>query len=440
MNKLYKKYFFTICLMLGLGVCGINAQETTPQKPVEEAEKIKELEANKEERAKEWSNNIEINLSSIDWTELDKKLSKTFEKITKKLEESSSTLNETLIKLHKDLNLSEGNIHLKTKIPNIEIEINNTKTDSENAIIKTKKLTKSYPANNDDLLLIRNSYGRILVNTWDKNEVKVDVDIKVTADNEDKANKLLEAVNISNGKTGNQISFRTEINKEENKNNWLTSNFWSRSSSSGHTKTEVYYTVYMPAKMAINFKTNYTNIELPNLAGNVTLAMNYGDLRGNNLTGTVNVRTNYTKIQLVNTNDVTLSANYGSVRMENVSGLNGNVNYCDIYLGSLGGTSILKMNYKNLKINKLASDFKTLNINSNYTNVILGFEGNSSFNFDVRTTYGNFSYGNNVAITEKTPAEGEKSYSTSKSYKGYCGKSPQGNVVIKSNYGGIKFL
>jgi hypothetical protein len=425
--------------MFGLGVCGINAQETTPQKPVEEAEKIKELEAYKEEKAKEWANNIEINLVSINWAEMDKKLSKTFEKLTKKLEESSSTLNETLIKLHKDLNLSEVNIHIKAQIPNIEIEINNTKIDTENAIIKTKKLTKSYPANNDDLLLISNSYGRILVNTWDKNEVKVDVEIKVTADSEDKANKLLDAVNISNGKTADQISFKTIIEKQESSNSWMSSSFWN-SGSNNQNKTEVFYTVYMPTKMAINFRTNYTNIELPDLAGDVTLAMNYGSVKGNKLTGKVNLKSNYTNISVINANDVTLSSNYGSFKAEEISGLLGNVNYCDINLGSLGGTSILKMNYKNLKINKLASDFKTLNINSNYTDVILGLADNSSFNFDVRTTYASLSYKDNVTITEKTPAEGEKSYSTSKSYKGYCGKSPQGNVVIKSNYGGIKFL
>ena len=291
------------------------------------------------------------------------------------------------------------------------------------------------------MLLISNSYGKIIVNTWDKNEVKVDIEIKVTASSEDKATKLLDAVNITNGKAANQISFKTVIEKQEGNNSWMSSSYWSGGSSSGRTKTDVYYTVYMPAKMAINFKTNYTNIELPDLVGNVTLAMNYGDLRGNNLTGKVNVRTNYTKIQFVNANDVTLSANYGSVRMENVGGLNGNLNYCSANIGTLSGVSNLGMNYSGgFKINSLAKDFKSLNISANYSSISLAFHNNTSFNFDVRTTYASLSYNDNVTITEKTPAEGEKGWTSSKSYKGYYGKSPQGNIVIKSNYGGVKFL
>jgi hypothetical protein len=449
MNKLYKTYFFTICLILGLSVLGASAQETIP---VKEPEKVKKIENSEAEKWEKWGQEFDKKFNGKEWVEWAKKFELIFDCFGQKMNEIDFANVEFKEKIEKvSKSLQEVRIPELPPIPpipplpplpsisNIEIEINNHRNWNENAVIKTKKLTKSYPATNDDLLLISNSYGKILVTTWDKNEVKVDVEIKVTADSDDKAEKLLDAVNITNGKTANQISFKTVIEKQESGNSWMSSSFWN-GGGSNNGKTEIYYTVYMPSKMAVNFKTNYTNIELPNMSGNITLAMNYGDLRGNNLTGKVNVRTNYTKVQFLTANDVTLSCNYGSVRMENVSDLNGNLNYCSANIGSLSGTSTLSMNYSGgFKINSLAKDFKTLNINSNYSSISLGFEDNSAFNFDVRTTYASLSYNENVTITEKTPAEGDKSWSNSKTYKGYYGKSPQGNIIIKSNYGGIKF-
>ena len=443
MNKLYKTYYFTICLVLGLGLLSAVAQETPPIKEVDKVEKREKLN---EEKWEKWGQNFEKKFNTKDWEEWAKKFEISLDCFGQRLKELDFANAEFKIKIN-DVSVAVENIELPElpniilpplpPLPSINIEINTN--DKENAIIKTKKLTKTYPATKDDMLIISNSYGKIIVNTWDKNEVKVDVEIKASADTDDKAEKLLDAVNITNSKTADQISFKTVIEKQESGNSWMTSSFWS-GGSSGQNKTEVFYTVYMPSKMAINFKTNYTNVELPNLDGNVTLAMNYGDLRGNNLTGKVNVRTNYTKVQFVNANDVTLSCNYGSVKAENVNGLNGNLNYCSANIGSLSGTSTLSMNYAGgFKINSLAKDFKSLNINSNYSTISLAFEDNSSFNFDVRTTYASLSYNENVTITEKTPVEGDKSWSSSKSYKGYYGKSPQGNITIKSNYGGVKF-
>jgi hypothetical protein len=419
MNKLYKSTFLTIGLLLGLGMVSANAQENEPNSKLEKAKK----------QEKEWN----------EWA---KKFEKSFENFNEKLKSldfANVEFKENLKKIGKSLDELEippiPPIPPISPINSIEIEINK----NLDGIVKTKKLTKSYPANSDDLLLINNSYGKIIVNTWDKNEVKVDVEIKVTASSEDKATKLLDAVNITNGKAANQISFKTIIEKQESGNSWMSSSYWS-GGNNGQNKTDIFYTVYMPAKMAINFKTNYTTIELPNLGGNVTLNMNYGDLKGNNLTNKLNVRTNYTKVQFVSANEATLSCNYGSVKIDNVNGLNGNLNYCSANIGTLSGTSTLSMNYSGgFKVNSLSKDFKSLNINANYSGISLNFEDNSSFNFDVRTTYASLSYNDNVTITEKTPADGEKGWTSSKSYKGYYGKSPQGNIVIKSNYGGIKF-
>jgi hypothetical protein len=46
---------------------------------------------------------------------------------------------------------------------------------------QVKNYSKTYAVDGNDILKINNRYGKITVNTWTRNEVKVDVQIKVAA-------------------------------------------------------------------------------------------------------------------------------------------------------------------------------------------------------------------------------------------------------------------
>ena len=329
-------------------------------------------------------------------------------------------------------------------IPEIPIIINGESSPTsapENAIEKVKKLTKSYSAGASDVLSIDHNYGRITVNTWDKNEVKVDVEIKAYAEDEDSAQRLLDGVTISNGKTGNQITFKTNIENNNKSNSWMTMSYWN-GNSNNKQKVDVFYTVYMPAKTAINLKTNYTNVILPNLDGAVTVNMNYGDISAGDLGGKTNVRSNYGKVNLGKLEDAILNANYGNIKVIEAKNVNASLNYCAIDLGKLDESAILKTNYSSgLKIGTLSKNFKSLNIHSNYSTINLGFEGSESFNFDVSTSYAGFKYDEaKTKVTFKTPIDEAKGWSSTKQYKGFYGKaSSDANIVIRASYGSVKF-
>ena len=312
----------------------------------------------------------------------------------------------------------------------------------ENAIEKVKKLTKSYPASASDVLSIDHNYGRITVNTWDKNEVKVDVEIKAYSEDEEDAQKLLDGVTILNTKAGNQISFKTNIKNTSKSNNWMSMSYWN-GGSNNKQKVDVFYTVYLPAKTALNLKTNYTNVVLPDLEGSVNLNMNYGDLNSGNLSGNVNkIASNYGKIALSNIENTWLFCNYGNIKIAQAKNLNAILAYCAIDLGKLEETATLKTNYSSgLKIGSLSKNFKSLNINSNYSTINLGFEGSESFNFDVSTSYAGFKYDEpKTKITFKTPTDEAKDWSSTKQFKGFYGKAnSDANIIIKANYGSVKF-
>ncbi|HEX2683128.1 MAG TPA: hypothetical protein VHL77_04315, partial [Ferruginibacter sp.] len=55
---------------------------------------------------------------------------------------------------------------------------NNNDGKKKYAFVKTRAVNKSYNVSSSDKLNIDNSFGRVEVHTWDKNEIKVDVNIE----------------------------------------------------------------------------------------------------------------------------------------------------------------------------------------------------------------------------------------------------------------------
>ncbi|MBU0697479.1 MAG: DUF4097 domain-containing protein [Bacteroidetes bacterium] len=456
MKKVYKAIILSLVLCLGISL--LKAQEVpVPPKAPEKAEVPAPPAPPKfdEQAWKDWGENFKKSFDEKKWHEWGEKVEKSFKGFDKQFEGmnlASADFDKKLEKLN--IKLKDLKIPAMPKIPALppmppmpeinipsEVFINNgwTLGAPKDAVEKIKKLTKTYPVDANDQLLITTSYGKITVNTWDKNKIKVDVEIKAYADDEEDAQKLLDGVSISNSKGGNQISFKTNINSNNNNNNWLSSNFWGGNTKK--QKVDVYYTVYMPVKNALNLKTNYTTNIIPDMQGDVTINMNYGDLTAGKLSAKTNIRSNYGKLTIDGVEDAIFSANYGTIKVAESNNIDANLNYCGADLGKLSGNATLKMNYSGgLKITSFDKDFKSLNINSNYSSINLDFNGNQAFNFNVTTNYASFKYDDNkVTITSKSPSDDEKGWSSTKNYKGYYGKSPSGNITIKSNYGGVKF-
>lgn len=306
------------------------------------------------------------------------------------------------------------------------------------AFEKIKKLSKTYPCDENTALSISNSYGRITVNTWQKNEFKVDIEIRGIDTNQERADKLVNSVDISTSKVDNTAYFKTNIDNSNWKGNWLSS-FWDNGEKG---KVDVFYTVYMPSKNDIQLKTNYTNIVVPNLDGNVQINMNYGDLNAGKLTSAFNkISSNYGKIKITEINKANISANYGDISIQKADVINANLNYCSVLVNMLDFSGNFKMNYSGkFNINHLGADLSSLEVSSNYSQIALNFDDLENYDFDVTVSYASFKYNDaDVKITSVYPSDDEKGWKPTKNYKGYSGKSGNAKITVKSNYGSVIF-
>jgi hypothetical protein len=309
-------------------------------------------------------------------------------------------------------------------------------SDESRAMIdKLKSYSKSYPIDGNDKIKLNNQFGKITVNTWDRHEVKVDVQIKASAENDDEAQKLLDGVKINDSKDGDLVSFKTEI--ERNNGSWK---IWG---GKKNHKIEINYTVYMPAKTDLDVEQSYGAIQLPDLGGRVKISSSYGSVSAQNLSGSSNqIDVSYGSLKGGSINGAHLDCSYGSADVDECRDIKADLSYGSFKLGKLTGTAEFDLAYVGgFKIEEMANSFRKLNINSSYSSVGLGIPGNNNFDFDVTTTYGGFNYNDDkVTITSKTPPDGSKHMGPTRNYKGHFGKEgSEAQIKINADYGGVNF-
>ncbi|MFD2864831.1 hypothetical protein [Mucilaginibacter antarcticus] len=303
---------------------------------------------------------------------------------------------------------------------------------------RSKTFTKSYPVDAKDKLQIDNRYGKIVVNTWARNEVKVDVDIKAYSLETDDAQKLLDQTSVLARKDANGVNFSTNI--DQGSNSW-----WGSSSNNGKItklrKVVINYTVYMPAKNPLTITNKYGLVSLPDLSGKLIINNSYGGLVAKDLTNTDNnIVVRYGDANITSLKGSNIDVAYGSLALESADKLTAKISYSTAKIGKLNTSGDINLRYGNgLAINELGRQLKTLNINSSYAPVKVSSTADIDADFDVTVHYGEFMPNSTTKITNQTPDK-ERGSNNTKTYKGQIGKGSNAKtIVITSRYGGVKF-
>jgi len=315
-----------------------------------------------------------------------------------------------------------------------EVVSSTSEYKSGDQVSQVKNYSKVYSADGGDQLVIDNRYGDIIVNTWDKPQFKVDVQIKVDASSDGDAQKALDNVNIADAKDGSSVAFRTDIGSASG--SWLS---WLTGDHQGH-KLKILYTVYMPAKNELVIRNSYGDIQLPDLDGKVTIACAYGSLTAKSLKNESTIRASYSNVDLGSLDATWIDISYGSLNVGTVNRIASNASYTAVKIGKIRETGAFNLRYAgSFSIGEIYKSLNDLAINASYSNVDIGLSGDENVNFAVSLRYGDFGYGNrDITFTDKTPDDG-KPHNT-KSYKGSLGNgNPDKNIRINSSYGNVNF-
>jgi hypothetical protein len=284
------------------------------------------------------------------------------------------------------------------------------------AQLYTKKIYKSYRINSTTTVDLFNKYGKVHVITWDTDSVRFEVNLRIQANSGSKLRKMKE--NISFDFTGNEyyVTAKTRLGP---KSGGLFTDLLDIAESfiSSENRVTIDYLVFIPKYASLKIENKFGDIYTDDLEGNVDIILSNGDLKSNSFNGNAVIKINagdavvnsinkgrllvsYSDFHIKNANKLNVESRSSRISIDRVNFLKINSRRDKLYIplvDNLYGESyfsdftIQKLNnelnynfkYGNLSIEVVSKSFSFININSEYTDLYLIFEKESSYELDI---------------------------------------------------------
>lgn len=337
----------------------------------------------------------------------------------------------------------------------------------------TKSINREFATTADGMTALYNKYGKVNVNTWANNSVKINITILVNAGDQRSADKMFDRIKVNFTSTAGYIKAETVV---EQNNSW-----WPVESTCGDFK--INYEVWMPAKNQLDLKNKYGNSYVSTLNGKLTAEIRYGDLRTEaiyadadlsigygkanmakvqNLYGQVSyggltlgeagnvqmetknsdfeiTRADVVRITSTQDNfifgtvdDLRLQTKYSSLKLQNAQSMYVTAQYTDVVISNISAILDVDLSYGSLGIESLGRNFTNANINAKYTDVQVNTERGASYRFDAEVKSSDLRYPKSATIRHHDDT------GSNESVQGYVGDAnAKGVVKARLNYGGF---
>jgi hypothetical protein len=329
----------------------------------------------------------------------------------------------------------------------------------------TKEFHKEYAAGANTTLDISNRYGDVVIQSWDKDQIVIDVKVTLEMPNREKAQKLISYIDVQFSEGTNLISAKTVIDDRFNFTGW----------GSGSRKFSIDYNIKMPSATALTLANKYGNTDIDELHGLVNLDIKYGNLRAGKLTrgnvkpfsnlnlaygkGSISetgwfditlrycgnleitrsqallLNSKYSKLSLGETSSVVGESKYDNIRIDDINNLVLENGYTQVNIGKLNKKLEYSGSYGSFTVEDVPAGFESISVDTHYMGVRLGINENACYTLDARVSYGGLKYNENNFKNQRRIVE-----NNSDEVSGIVGKeeSPVARVNVKSSYGSVR--
>jgi len=275
---------------------------------------------------------------------------------------------------------------------------NDNKKEKKYEFVKKKSVNKSYNVSSSDKLDIQNSFGSVEVHTWDRNEIKVDVNIEVSANTDALAQKILDRISVTDAQSGKEISFKTNMKDINNGN--------------GDKSTmEINYSISMPASNPLQIKNEFGKTIIPDYRGEVDLTSKFGKLETGNLGNVKNI-----------------SVEFGKAKLGNISGGSLSIKYSGASIARLSGNVKMNLEFSSKVSLGLDNNISGLDMKVSYSSVNIKPLGDLPASYAISTSFGSFK--NKTSVKFNSDEDDNTERGPKFDYE-YSGRSGSGNIPVK---------
>jgi len=264
-----------------------------------------------------------------------------------------------------------------------------------------------------------NKYGPVIVNTWNVDSVKIDIEVTAYGKTSSEAYKILDRVDFDFFYNRDFLKIETVLDRKASffKELWRDIGDYSKTLLS-KTKMRIEFEIYIPAYSNLTIENKFGDIYLDEMFGELSVDLSYGNLRANNLSNNSAVSVSFGEARIktfdrgrvelkastmdiektgnleITSSSSTLTINQANVlkvdsrsdkrlQFDTVNRLIGSSNFSKIYVGNLAQEIVMETVFGELIIEDIGIHFNQVDVNGKATDVRLHFSPESYFTVDI---------------------------------------------------------
>jgi hypothetical protein len=280
---------------------------------------------------------------------------------------------------------------------------------------RQKLINKSYDVTANDRLNIDNQFGNVVVSTWDKSQITVDIEVSARASSDERAQDIMNKIEVHDSRDGNEIRFKTDVdeihNNDKKRNN----------EHEGDRSFYIDYIVHMPTANRLSIENSFGKTEVPAFKGLVTLTSKFGSLNTGELDNVDQIDVEFGKAYISAINSGKISLKFDK----------------ECRIGKLGGNVKITSEFsQNVQLN-VKDDIQDLSLFESYSGVRVIVDKDLSAVFEIHTSFGHFNNESDFEIAEHKEDEGDYGPHFDKDFSGKAGDG-KAKIKIKSSFGTVR--
>ncbi len=302
----------------------------------------------------------------------------------------------------------------------------------------TKNITRSFSLKSGDNIEVFNKYGKVIVNTWDKDSVKFSIDIVASGKTDDIVDKLMNKVEIDFNYATGFLMVETEMDKKSGPFSSVISTIedYSKTSFGSKNKVTIDYNIQLPSNVDLTVENKFGDVFINDFQGNLELDLSHGDLRARKLSGESDISLSFSKstikgiekgivklkgaeVDIEEAQKLTLQSSSSEItlgtigylkvgsrndqfRVDNVARITGTGDFSDFQINNLMSSLDLNLEYGEFFLERVDSDFKNITIKSKSADMSMILSPKSYFKANISGHEDRMIIPNNMLSLRKT--------------------------------------
>jgi len=331
---------------------------------------------------------------------------------------------------------------------------------------ETREFIKRFKIQPETRIDITNKYGKIELNTWDKDSVVIRFKMEINEKKPDKLAKTLGNLDFDISNSQHYLVVKTQVDKNRNQVEsellkfketilqtngsiridlmvWLPDNRELRLENKfgdiimGDYKGETQIllsngklkTGDLPKKSNMNLSfADATITDLPN----ARIICNYSDIEIKN-SGTLRFESKSSTIEIMNAEDLSIDSRRDKFRIRLANKLDATGNFSQFRISELKDKANLHLSYGSLEMEKILNSFSSIYIEARSADVNLYFNPEAKFNYEITETKTDLKLGREMKEEDKEVLDTKENKVR---HSGYFGKKMKENQLIINAVGG----